>query len=280
MSLKEIISSHDNFFFDLDGVVWECESLLPGVSDLLNTLVQHNKSIYYVTNNAIHSRASFLKLFQRLQIPAEIDKIVCASYSCANYLKSKYPAGSKIFVIGVSGLCQEIAHSGFEVISSTEMEEVKLGTSQLGNLNIEDNIKAVVVGFTPRLNFYMVSYALNCLNQGAELITGNYDCCDKFGKYNIPGSACTIEFLRYSHSCGFTNLGKPERVVIDSIIERDGLVRERSVVFGDKMATDIKLGKNAGIHTALVLTGVEKTGTYERCDFQPEYVLDNLLLTS
>lgn len=277
MALQEIISSHNNFFFDLDGVVWECESLLPGVKALLVSLQDQGKRIYYLSNNAIRSREMFFEIFSSLGIPAELDNIVCAGYSCSTYLKSVYPLQSKIFVIGSEGLIEEIQSAGYEIISSVSMEDTKSTTTELGHLEIDKDVKVVVVGFTSRLNFFMLSYALNCLQNGAVLITGNYDASDKFGKYNVPGSACTVEYLRYAINAQFVNVGKPEKFMVDMLISRDLLQRDQCIMLGDKMATDIKLAKNAGIKSALVLTGVEQAGTFENCEFQPDYILKNLL---
>ena len=280
MSLAAIVSTYSNFFFDLDGVIWECESLLPGVKSLFSLLESQSKRIYFVSNNAIRSRRTFLSLFSSLSIPADPDNIICAGFACASYLLSTYPLPSKIFVIGSEGLIEEISSAGYEVVSSLTMDNRKLTTTQLGLLSVDPDIQAVVVGYTPRLNFYMLSYALNCIKKGARLITGNYDCTDKFGKYNVPGCACTVEFLRYAIQTDFVNVGKPEVFMMDKIMQRDGLDRETCIVFGDKMATDILLAKNAGIASALVLTGVERVGTFEGYEYQPDYVLSNLVLDS
>jgi Predicted sugar phosphatases of the HAD superfamily len=232
--------------------------------------------VYYISNNAIRSRESLQTMLRSLSLPADYDKIICAGYSCATYLLSKYSQHSKVFVIGSQGLEEEILLAGFEVVSCRSMESIKLTTSELGSIVIENDIKVVIVGFTPKLNFYMLSYAVNCLENGAELVTGNYDCSDKFGKYNVPGSACTVEFLRFANKHGFVNVGKPESFMIERIIQRDGLDKHECIMFGDKMDTDIKLAKNTGIMSALVLTGVEKIGTFENKDFQPDFVIENL----
>ena len=63
------------------------------------------------------------------------------------------------------------------------------------------------------------------------IVTGNYDCSDKFGKYNVPGSACTVEFLRFANKHGFVNVGKPESFMIERIIQRDGLDKHECIMF-------------------------------------------------
>jgi len=53
-----------------------------------------------------------------------------------------------------------------------------------------------------------------------------------------------------------TVLGKPNPFVIEYLEERDGIKRDRTLMIGDRFDTDILLGKNAGIDTCLVMTGV------------------------
>lgn len=276
MSIYEIIQSFDNFFFDLDGVIWECENLLPGAQSLLSELVSQQKSVYYISNNTNHSRLTFSTLFSELSLPSDPQSIICGSYNCMLYLQNNLPQGSKIFVIGSENLCNEISSAGFSVISSKSMEGINLTTSELGQLEVEPDIKAVIVGYTPKLNFYSLSYGINCLNQGALLLTSNYDTCDKAGKYNVPGAACTVEFLRYAVKCDFINLGKPHRSVIDNIIQRDSLNTSKCLIIGDKMSTDILLGINAGVKTVLVLTGADSEKSASNYDFKPDYIIKDL----
>ena len=279
MSLVGLIQSFDHFFFDLDGVLWECETLLPGAKSLLSELASLNKSIYYISNNTNHTRQTFSSLFSSLSLPSDSESIICGSYNCSHYLQNNFPQGSKVFVIGSDNLCSEISSAGFSVISTRSMEEVQLTTTQLGQLETEADIKAVIVGYSHKLNFYILSYAVNCLSNGATLITSNYDNCDKAGKYNVPGAGCTVEFLRYAVNGDFINVGKPEKSVIENIIQRDKLNRDKCIIFGDKMKTDILLGKNAGVKTVLMLTGAETQESLANYDFQPDYILRNLLIS-
>jgi phosphoglycolate/pyridoxal phosphate phosphatase family enzyme len=280
MALSQIIEAHDAFFFDLDGVIWECETLLPGVKELIDLLTLNGKRIYYVSNNAIRSLKGFKSWFESMGLPADEKNIICAASSSSTYLKASHQPGSLVYVIGSPGLVESIKEAGFEVVDSNTMKNIKLTTTELGTIQANPMIKAVVVGYTMDLNFYMLSYALNCIKQGAELVTGNYDHVDKFGKYNVPGCACSVDFIRYAMKSEFVNVGKPEPYMVNKLIERDELDVARCVMFGDKMSTDIKVGINAGIHTALVLTGVENEDSYKMYDFGPDYVLQNLVINT
>jgi 4-nitrophenyl phosphatase len=278
MALSQIIEDHDAFFFDIDGVVWECENLLPGVKELIDLLTEREKRIYFVSNNSNKSLRGFKSWFQSVGLNAEEYNIICAALSTVTYLKANHPPGTLVYVIGFPELVESIKDAGFDVVDSNTMKNIKLTTTELGIIQANPMIKAVVVGYTLELNFYMLSYALNCMQQGAELVTGDYDHADRCGKYNVPSTGCTVDFIRYSLNSNFVNVGKPEPYMINKLIERDELDASKCIIFGDKMTTDIKVGIGAGIHTALVLTGVENENSYKRYDFAPDYVLKNLVL--
>jgi ribonucleotide monophosphatase NagD (HAD superfamily) len=45
---------------------------------------------------------------------------------------------------------------------------------------------------------------------------------------------------------------------------------------GDRLETDILMGKKAGMATALVLTGATKRETLKNSDIQPDYVWESI----
>ena len=76
------------------------------------------------------------------------------------------------------------------------------------------------------------------------------------------------------------NCRKPKPGMVDTAVEELGLEVKGALVIGDKLA-DVKLGKNIGAKTALVLTGYGKEEAERLKDVdssdQPDYVAENLL---
>ena len=56
-------------------------------------------------------------------------------------------------------------------------------------------------------------------------------------------------------------VGKPSPLIIEAALEVMGLKPDDCILIGDRLETDIKMGKESGIATGIVLTGVtdEKT---------------------
>ena len=59
-------------------------------------------------------------------------------------------------------------------------------------------------------------------------------------------------------------------------LKRMGVRREDTVIFGDRMDTDIVAGIEAEIETALVLTGVTSRADLARFACRPNHILDSV----
>jgi len=70
-------------------------------------------------------------------------------------------------------------------------------------------------------------------------------------------------------------VGKPERAIIDIALERMDLAPEHVVLVGDNLETDIKAGRNAGIRTVLILTGVSTRKDVLESSVKPHRVVED-----
>ena len=57
---------------------------------------------------------------------------------------------------------------------------------------------------------------------------------------------------------------------------RAGSKPEDTVIIGDNISTDILSGIEAGVETALVLSGVTTRGDLERYAYSPHHILDSI----
>jgi NagD protein len=70
--------------------------------------------------------------------------------------------------------------------------------------------------------------------------------------------------------------GKPSPVILQVTLEKLGLPPERCMMVGDRLETDILMGQQAGMATAVVLTGVSTRASVEKVAQPPDFVFDNL----
>src|SRR5690554_6739985 len=104
------------FIIDLDGVVWKGSSAIAGSEEAIRAIRMANKQVAFVSNNSAMSRAEALAKLNRMQIDANLEEIIIAPYITAQYVSKQNP-GSKVFVVGLPGLADEMANVGLRCVT-------------------------------------------------------------------------------------------------------------------------------------------------------------------
>ena len=71
-------------------------------------------------------------------------------------------------------------------------------------------------------------------------------------------------------------IGKPYQYIVDAVMEKLGVEKDQVAMVGDRLYTDIAMGKNSGITSILVLSGETSLADLENSEIQPDYVFENL----
>ena len=71
-------------------------------------------------------------------------------------------------------------------------------------------------------------------------------------------------------------IGKPSTIMIKTVANYIKVPPEFCLIVGDRLETDIAMGKSVGMSTALVLTGVTDRESLGQSSIQPDYVLESL----
>ena len=74
------------FVFDLDGTIWWWSELCPGAKEVVDTLRDEGKEVYFLTNNSMLSPQGFVERLGKLGIKTEVDKIICPADFIATFL--------------------------------------------------------------------------------------------------------------------------------------------------------------------------------------------------
>jgi 4-nitrophenyl phosphatase len=62
------------------------------------------------------------------------------------------------------------------------------------------------------------------------------------------------------------------------VMEKAGVSeKEKVVIIGDQLETDIRMGNEEGIESILVLTGISTREDVKRTSIKPSYIVENLL---
>lgn len=255
---KAFLNSFDTVLTDCDGVLWLENNLISGANQVMNSLKTIGKRIFYVTNNSTKTREQLLVKLKKLDFNAEPHEIVGTAYLAAQYLKKHMEPQKKVYIVGSSGIADELQLAGIENFG-VGPDQV-LGTdlkNEVEKLNLDPNVGAVVVGFDPHISYpKLVNAACYLTNPNTLFVATNTDESFPMGpNVTIPGTGAIVAAVKTGAQREPVIIGKPSKLMGTYLIEKYNLNAERTLMIGDRGNTDIRLGYNNGFQTLLVLTG-------------------------
>jgi len=246
------------YIFDLDGTIYLGEKLIPGAGETIERLKSLSKKIIYLSNKPLQTREDYAAKLTRLGIPTRAEEVINSSLVMARWLSGEAP-GATIYVIGEAPLIQELVRAGFRVSE-------KAG-----------EIQYVIASFDRTFDYRKLNIALQAIKRGAHFVATNPDRTCPVEGGEIPDCAAMIGAVE-----GTTGkkveavVGKPSDTMIRVAVDYMGLRPQDCVLVGDRLETDMVMGKKAGMAAALVLTGVTTRESLKNSDIQPDYVWESV----
>jgi len=275
----KFVDNYDTFILDCDGVLWLEKVLLPGIKDVLTRLRSNGKRVLFLTNNSSKSRVQYAKIFKKLGIPTAPETLFPSSFAAADYMAKRIPKSKKIFVIGGSGLIDEVELQGFRTVTGHDIPIVDT-PKEMAAVPLDKEVGAVVVGMDSTFNYCKFSYAIRCiLEQNAQLFFANPDRLYPAAPgVRLPGNGSQMGFFKEALTLTEPTIcGKPNGGLFDSMQSIFGTMpKERCLMVGDNLETDILFGHNANIDSLLVLTGISKEDMAKKANKPPTFVIDSL----
>lgn len=272
---QKVVDSYDYFLFDCDGVIWLGDHLLPFVVETLQLLKEQKKTVIFVTNNSTKSRKDYISKFTKLGIPGITkEEVFGSSYASAVYIDKilQLPKDKKVWVLGEAGIENELQELGYTTIGGTDPSLVEHGVkfdAEHGQLNnLDEQVGAVVTGLTMNLNYLKLSITMQYLlkdNKSLPFIATNIDSTFPLKGKLLIGAGSIIETVAFASGREPDAVcGKPNQSMMNSIkADNPGLkaTPKKGLMIGDRLNTDMKFGRDGGLDTMLVLTGIEKEET-------------------
>lgn len=259
----------DGFIFDLDGTIYLGEKALPGAVQLVAELRRRKKKILYITNKPLQPREAYAEKLTRLGIPTAPDDILTAALALARYLLQTMPQ-ARLYVIGEQSLRSEFQEMGLHVVDDFWEQDERQVIDPV-------DIDAVVAAFDRSLDYRKLNTAYQALLNGAMFLATNTDKACPMPGGSIPDAGATIAALEHISGRKVDFLaGKPSAWMVKQALEQLNLPVERCLLVGDRLETDIRMGQQAGVHTALVLTGVVHRDEIQVLSEPPTMVLESL----
>jgi len=277
---KALVDSVDCFIFDCDGVIWKGDKLIDGVPETLDMLRDMGKKLIFVTNNSTKSRVGYLNKFLGLGLNIGAEEIYSSSYAAAAYLES-IKFDKKVYLIGEVGICEELDLVGIPYIGGPADNGKQIELTSGFFLEHDKDVGAVIVGFDRNVNYHKIQMATLCIreNPGCMFIATNLDAVTHLtDAQEWAGNGSMVGAIKGSTKKEPIVVGKPAEFMLANIAEKFGLQRNQICMVGDRLDTDILFGKDGGLTTTLVLSGVttEDTLLSEENKIKPDYYMDKL----
>ncbi|XP_044736875.1 uncharacterized protein LOC123298845 [Chrysoperla carnea] len=261
---KDVVSKFftlfDTILTDCDGVLWSSGKALPGSAAVLNGLRKKGKQIYFLTNNSTKTRGEFEESANKYGFQGNGNEFVSTAYLAADYLHS-INFNKKVYSIGSKGLQNELKARNIECIGVGPGDVSSGNVEQyISDFKRDPDVGAVLVGFDPYFSFDKVLHAASYLiDPNILFLATNTD--ERFPTTKpdiaIPGTGVMVKAVE---TCTGRKpdiiFGKPSEYVCKYIQKQHRFDPKRALMIGDRANTDILFGKQCGMATLLVLSGI------------------------
>lgn len=246
------------YIFDLDGTVYLGEKAIPGAPKIIAELKQQGSRVIFLSNKPLQPREIYAQKLTRLGIPTSRDEVITSSLVLIQYLLKEMPTAT-VFAIGEAPLLDELATAGISLSDTPE------------------EIDVVVASFDRTFDYRKLNIGFQALRLGARFFATNADRTCPIAGGEIPDAAAVIGALE---GCSGRKVelvaGKPSSLMVEITLQGLGLQADDCLMIGDRLETDMLMGKNAGMATALVLTGVTQREDIPHSSVQPDYTLESV----
>jgi 4-nitrophenyl phosphatase len=247
--------------FDLDGVVYVGNTVMPGAIKTIQTLRAMGFKIFFVTNNSGKKREYLAAKLTRMGIEASVDDIFSSGYAAGSLAKQLSEVNDRVYVIGSNDLKEEFVDLGMKIVQGYPC-----------NL--------IVVGIDAGFNYEMLTLSLEILRGGATFIVCNRDRnfpIEK-GKF-LPGCGSIVAAIEWAWGgSAHYDVGKPNTKLLEMISIKYDFQPSEILVVGDVVDSDIAMAKRFG--TISVLIPYDQQNNVQRNlkekDVNPDFILPKI----
>ena len=224
------------YVFDMDGTIYLGETVFEFAVTYIKRLRAEGRRVLFFTNNASKSPEFYLDRLTRMGFEPRRDEIMTSGDVTIRFLKERR-AGKTVYLLGTKLLKKSFEGAG---------------------IKLSDNADIVVSSFDTELTYAKLERACTLIRGGAEYLCTHpdFNCPTEDGF--IPDSGAIAAAITASTGVKPRFFGKPYADTAEMILSCTGFEAKDACIFGDRLYTDIALGKNSGMTAVLVLSGETK----------------------
>ncbi len=246
------------YVFDLDGTLYLGDGLIPGAAATLEAIRAAGARAIFLTNNPTSLPADYAAKLTRLGIAATRKDVVSSTDALVRYLH-RHAAGARLLAVTEPLLVDLLRSEGFEVVTDPALTDV------------------VVVAWDRTFDYAKLTAAYLAVRAGARIVATNPDPYCPTPDGGLPDCAAMLAAIEAS-SGGRAEavVGKPSEHMAATVLERLGFSPDDTVLVGDRLLTDVRMARRAGMHAALVMTGATSQADLDASVERPDFVLTDV----
>ncbi len=258
LSREKRLSDIRHLLIDMDGVMYRGMTAIPGAREFLDFCRERGIPFLLFTNNSSLTPQEYVTKLAGMDIHVAPQEVFTSSAATAMHLGKVIPPGSRVYVIGESGVREALRAAGYEVADGHE------------------GVAAVVVGWDRHLTYRKLKEATLAIRAGAAFIGTNPDKTYPAEEGLVPGNGAILAAIEAATDVSPFIVGKPELPIFQVALDRLDADAAHTAIIGDRPETDILGGQRAGLMTILVLTGVVGERELAASGLAPDWVFADL----
>lgn len=257
--ISEHLKNIKGLIIDMDGVLWHDSEPLGDLPEIFDGIGELGIKYILATNNASRTVEEYHKKLNGFGVYLEDWQVINSAQAVGIYLKDQYPNGCHVYVVGQPSLKNTIASYGLDVVKDEDKD-----------------VQVVVASMDFGLSYNKLKHATLLIRSGCDFIGTNPDATFPTPEGLLPGSGTVIGALEIASGKKARIMGKPEPLMYEMALRRLNLKPDETLAVGDRFETDIVGAQAAGIHSALVLTGVSSLAQAKEYSPSPEIIIQDL----
>ena len=246
----------DGLILDMDGVLWRGMEPMPGLVSFFDALRQKGTHFVLATNNSTRTLAQYADKLGGMGVEIRPEQVITSAYAAADYLLTLADPGTPVYAVGEAGVIDALESRGFRVA--------------------DEEARFVVAGLDRSFTYEKMARAMQLILKGASYLGTNPDVTLPTPADPLPGAGAVLAGITAATGVQPVIIGKPEAWMFQQAMARLGTRPERTAMVGDRLETDILGGRNAGVRTILVLSGITQRADLDASPLKPDWVFEDL----
>lgn len=222
-------------FLDMDGTIYEGDHLYECTLPFLNFLKSRNVNYAFITNNSSFSTPEYVEKLTRMQVPAAAENFYTSTDFAIDYLKTNHPEIKRIYWFGMPKPGVHFQEAGFELVDENTIPD------------------AVILGFDRDVTYPKLCRSSYLIQQGIPGFATHPDpVCPSDKPTCLIDCGAITHCIEYATGKKLTVLGKPNAEMLRLAAARRHVTIDQCLMVGDRLKTDIAVGRNSGAYTAWI----------------------------